>query len=259
MESHVAPARRRLPGWPPVRRAASAEEAWPGRARVALVAASSRSCRRWSPTWTTMPGPSNSSLGIRTVEWLREHGAAGLVARVESVYYSLTSARQGRPGASCAAAAGFAATVPAGHAAGAGGSPTGAEYRPPRVRPLRVPRCPARASGTPRRRVKADPPLLLTTLRDPAEYPRLVAGVAWINTSRTLLDLNPGRQEPSVPIPRGSMDVPLASRPKLLATLQQRLQARRRQRRIRPARAHLRDACTTDRARSSDTPTGAST
>ncbi len=66
--------------------------------------------------------------------------------------------------------------------------------------------------------LKADPPVLLTTLRDQPEYPRVVAGLAWIDTRRTQLALNPGRLEPSVPIPRGSMDVPIPNRPKLLAT-----------------------------------------
>ena len=44
-----------------------------------------------------MSEPSNSSFGIRTVEWLREHGAAGLVAQVESTYYSLTAPSKGGP------------------------------------------------------------------------------------------------------------------------------------------------------------------
>ena len=45
----------------------------------------------------TMAEPSNSSLGIRSVEWLRDHGAAGLVSKVESAYYSLTAPSKGGP------------------------------------------------------------------------------------------------------------------------------------------------------------------
>jgi len=41
--------------------------------------------------------PSNSSLGIRSVEWLREHGAAGVVSQIESTYYSLTAPSKGGP------------------------------------------------------------------------------------------------------------------------------------------------------------------
>ena len=46
---------------------------------------------------STMLEPSNSSLGIRSVEWLRDHGAAGLVTTVESLYYSLTAPSKGGP------------------------------------------------------------------------------------------------------------------------------------------------------------------
>ena len=60
--------------------------------------------------------------------------------------------------------------------------------------------------------------MLLTTLRDQPEYPRVIVGLGWIDSSRTRLALNPGRLEPSVSIPRGSMDVPLENRPRLLAT-----------------------------------------
>jgi hypothetical protein len=67
---------------------------------------------------------------------------------------------------------------------------------------------------------RSDPPLLVTTFRsDPSEYPRLVAGVAWINTSRTTISLYAGRLEPSVELPsRGPMEVPPAARGRLLAT-----------------------------------------
>src|SRR5947209_15511943 len=41
---------------------------------------------------------SNSSLGIRTVEWMRDNGARGLVNEVESVYYTLTAPATGGPG-----------------------------------------------------------------------------------------------------------------------------------------------------------------
>src|SRR5665213_1050662 len=40
---------------------------------------------------------SNSSLGIRTVEWLRDHGARGLVNAVESLYYSANAPSPGGP------------------------------------------------------------------------------------------------------------------------------------------------------------------
>ena len=40
---------------------------------------------------------SDSSLGIRTVEWLTSNGARGIVNQVESAYYSLTAPSTGGP------------------------------------------------------------------------------------------------------------------------------------------------------------------
>ena len=45
------------------------------------------------------------------------------------------------------------------------------------------------------------PPLLVTTLRDEPDYPRVVVGLAWIDTKRTQISLYPGRIEPSVALP----------------------------------------------------------
>jgi hypothetical protein len=63
-----------------------------------------------------------------------------------------------------------------------------------------------------------DPPLLVTTFRSQPDYPRELVAIAWINRRRATVGLYPGRQEPSVPLPRGTMDVPNARRAKLLAT-----------------------------------------
>src|ERR1700730_7833747 len=56
----------------------------------------------------TISGPSNSRLGIRTVEWLRGHGAAGLVSKVESLYYSLTAPAKGGPALRALPSVGYA-------------------------------------------------------------------------------------------------------------------------------------------------------
>jgi hypothetical protein len=164
-----------------------------------------------------LAGPSNSSFGIRSVEWLRDHGAAGIVAKVESVYYSLTAPAKGGPALRALPRTGLR-TIAAGKA------PAGsvAVDRPQRIAPLTHPALPGEGawSGTLAGESRNDPPLLVTTFRsDPAEYPRLVAGVAWINTSRTSTALIPGREEPSVSLPsRGAMDVPASDRGRLLAT-----------------------------------------
>jgi Phosphodiester glycosidase len=152
-----------------------------------------------------MAEPSNSSLGVRSVEWLRDHGAAGLVSQVESTYYSLTAPGKGGPTLRALPKVGYGAT-----------GPTSA---PPKVAPLVSPALPGEGSWRSiRSGLGADPPLLVTTLRNQPEYPRVVAGLAWIDTKRTTLTLNPGRTEPSVSIPRGTMDVPYAKRGRLLAT-----------------------------------------
>ncbi len=179
--------------------------------RIALVAAFVALIPAVFSYLTTMSEPSNSSLGIRTVEWLREHGAAGLVAQVESTYYALTAPGKGGP------------TLRALPRVGAGGAigsaQTLAAYRPPRVAALIHPALPGEGVWRATRPgLEANPPVLLTTLRNQPEYPRVVAGLAWINTKRTTLTLNPGRQEPSVSIPRGTMELPQANRGKLLAS-----------------------------------------
>jgi phosphodiester glycosidase len=177
--------------------------------RIALLAALLALLPALFSYISTMAEPSNSSLGIRTVEWLRDHGAAGLVAQVESTYYALTAPSKGGPTLRALPNVGY----------GAGRSAAVAAYRPPRVAPLIRPALPGEGAWRPTRPgLAADPPVLLTTLRNQPEYPRVVAGLAWIDTKRTTLTLHPGRQEPSVSIPRGSMEVPKAGRGRLIAT-----------------------------------------
>ena len=105
--------------------------------------------------------------------------------------------------------------------------------------------------------LEADPPVLLTTLRNQPEYPRVVAGLAWINTERTTLTLNPGRLEPSVSLPRGPMEVPQASRGRLLATFNSGFKLSDSKAASRSTATPMR-RCATARARSSATPTGTS-
>jgi hypothetical protein len=165
-------------------------------------------------------GPSNSTTGIRSVEWLRDHGAAGLVAKVESIYYSLTAPAKGGPALKALPRVGLGSSQ-AQRAAREGAEKTIVD-RPQRIETLLAPALPGEGvwNGTLEHESRNDPPLLVTTFRsDPAEYPRLVAGVAWINTSNTTVSLIAGRQEPAVQLPsRGAMDVPSANRGKLLAT-----------------------------------------
>lgn len=158
---------------------------------------------------------SDSSLGIRTVEWLRDHGARGLVNGVENLYYTLSAPATGGPALHALPQqpdAGSAGPSPRSHVAVA--------YRPARINPVIHPSLPGEGvwrstfAGHARR-----PPVLVTSFRPDPNYPQLVAGVAWINTRVTTTWLYPGRLEPAVSLPsRGPMQVPSSLRSRLVAT-----------------------------------------
>ena len=159
---------------------------------------------------------SNSSVGIRTVEWLRDNGARGLVNDVENFYYTLTAPSKGGPGLhALPAQAGMALAPPRLRV-----HKRVHFYRPKSIRPILHPALPGEgvwhatyAHGGPR------PPVLVTSFRSDPTYPRTVAGVAWIDHTRTSTWLYPGVSEPAVGLPsRGPESVPLRLRAKLMAT-----------------------------------------
>jgi hypothetical protein len=165
----------------------------------------------------TIAEPSNSTLGIRSVEWVRDHGGAGLVSKIESIYYSMNAPAKGGPALHALPHTGLAAR------SGGEAARTGVVVdRPSPIAPLSHTPLPGEGSWSPTYmgESRTDPAVLVTTFRsDPAEYPRLVAGVAWINTSRTRIDLFAGRQEPAVELPRrGPMEVPTSMRARLITT-----------------------------------------
>jgi hypothetical protein len=156
---------------------------------------------------------SDSSLSIRTVEWIRDNGARGLVNSVENLYYTLTAPGKGGPALRhLPEQAGVVHSAPARHKVH--------YYRPPNIRPIIHPALPGEgvwhatfAHGGPR------PPVLITSFRPEPSYPRVVAGVAWINHTRTSVMLYPGISEPAVAMPnRGPEEVPMSTRSRLVAT-----------------------------------------
>jgi hypothetical protein len=159
---------------------------------------------------------SNSTLGIRTVEWLRDNGARGLVNKVESIYYSLNAPATGGPALRrLPALAGVTAGPAAAHLH------VGRHYyRPPRIRPVLSPAL--RGEGVWRATYAhsgPQPPVLITSFRPDPAYPELVGGVAWIDHTKTTTWLYPGRLQPGVSLPsRGPMEVPLRLRSRLVAT-----------------------------------------
>jgi hypothetical protein len=185
--------------------------------RVALAAAALCLIPALISYAKAMAAPSNSSLGIRTVEWMRDNGARWLVNEVESIYYSLNAPAKGGPGLrALPRQAGVAPPlVPPRlphhrriHV-----------YRPPRIHPVILPALPGEGVWHPTFVGGGlHPPVLITSFRPDPNYPQLVAGVAWIDHTRTTTWLYPGIQEPSVPLPsRGPEEIPASMRSKLVA------------------------------------------
>jgi hypothetical protein len=163
---------------------------------------------------SAMAGRSNSSFGIRAVEWMRDNGARGLVNTIENEYYSLTAPAAGGPALRVLPKQPGVAPArgPASHAAAA--------YSPPAIAPVIHPALPGEGQW---RATFADggsrPPVLVTSFRPNPEYPQLVAGVAWIDHTRTRVQLYPGIQEPAVVMrSRGPSEVPRSLRSRLVAT-----------------------------------------
>jgi hypothetical protein len=162
---------------------------------------------------------SDSSLGIRTVEWLRDNGGRGLVNQVEDWYYSFEAPSTGGPALKA---------LPKQAGAGSGVlhrlvphvRNLVPPYLPPSIPPMITPALPGEgvwhatfAGGG------VDPPVLITSYRPNPSYPQEVVGVAWINHLRTNVFLYPGVQEPAVTIPdRGPEEVPTEMRSRLVAT-----------------------------------------
>ncbi|MFL5864903.1 MAG: phosphodiester glycosidase family protein [Solirubrobacteraceae bacterium] len=160
--------------------------------------------------------PSDTSVGIRSVEWLRDHGARGLVNQVESIYYSLTAPSTGGPALRALPHQGNAAPPNL----GAPARRTAPAYEPPRITPVISPALPGEGIWRPTfEGATSRPPVLVTTYRPDPNYPQMVAGVAWIDSTATSTWLYPGRAEPAVAMPsRGPMEVPEARRARLVAT-----------------------------------------
>lgn len=151
-----------------------------------------------------MLAPSDLPLSIKTVEWVRDNGGAGLVSFAERVFYTATAPQTGGPALRSLASFGATGTLPSG---------------PGRVIGAIAPMLPNegvwRGTG---RSVLGGVPVRETIFRPEAAYPRQLAYAVWIDTSRVRLELYPGRVEPPAANPRGPMEVPHSLRGRLLAT-----------------------------------------
>jgi hypothetical protein len=160
----------------------------------------------------TMLQPSSLPLSIRSIEWIRDHNGAGFVNAVEAAFYTLTAPQKGGPGLGSLPRVGLAAGGPV-------ATGKGARYVPGPIAPAVQPSLASEGAwrrATPL--VQGEPPVLVSVFRPEPDYPRQLAYVAWIDTSRTQLALYPGRVQPPDASPRGPMQVPDSQRPRLLAT-----------------------------------------
>lgn len=160
----------------------------------------------------TMERPHNVGLDIASVEWLRSHGGNEIVSQIENWYYTLTAPAKGGPP--------LKALPKVGVDVAARSSGTAVpRYRPPRIAPLIHPALKGEgvwhAAGA---HAGPDPPVLVTTFRSDPEYPQFVAGVAWIDSTRTHLAYVPGLAEPPEISHRGPAEVPSSLRDRLVAT-----------------------------------------
>jgi hypothetical protein len=156
---------------------------------------------------SAMLAPSNVGFGVRSIEWLRDNGGAWLVSDIERIYYSVNAPAKGGPPLKVLPTVGLPN----------GGSV--APYAPAPIAPIINPALPGEGVWRPTGPlVGGAAPLLVTTFRPDPNYPQMVAGVAWMDRSRTSLQLYPGRYEPPAGAFRGPMEVPPQLRGGLLAT-----------------------------------------
>jgi hypothetical protein len=163
---------------------------------------------------STMAGRSDSSFGIRSLEWVTSNGGRGLVNQIETIYYTWTAPSTGGPGLKALP------NQPGTVAGGQAKHHRVVHYEPPNIKPILHPAL--RGEGVWRSTFRAHhgpPPVLVTSFRSDPNYPQMVAGVAWIDHTQTSTWLYPGIQEPAVTMAsRGPEEVPLQMRSHLVAT-----------------------------------------
>jgi Phosphodiester glycosidase len=155
--------------------------------------------------------PTSMSFGPRSVEWVRAEVPFGntIVDDVEHIYYTANAPKRGGPAPKRLPAVGLNLPPPRKRTAA----------WPPRIKTVFKHRLPGegtwKRTGPP---VDGAPPVLVTSFRPEAEYPELVAYVAWFDHTRTAIGYYPGRYEPPNAAVRGPMMVPYGQRWRLLAT-----------------------------------------
>ncbi len=158
-----------------------------------------------------MVKPTSMSFSARSVEWVRSEVPFGntIVDDVEHVYYSANAPKKGGAAPKRLPAIGLS-QVPHKKQTAAWPRPIKSVFAHP---------LPGegiwKPTGPP---VDGGPPVLVSTFRPEAEYPQLLAYVAWFDPSRATIAYYPGRYEPPKAAVRGPMMVPDGQRWRLLAT-----------------------------------------
>ncbi len=154
--------------------------------------------------------PTSMSFGARSVEWVRAEVPFGntIVDDIEHIYYTANAPKRGGPAPKRVPAVGLSLRR-GGHTAA----------WPPPIKSVFAHRLPGegiwKPTGPP---LDGGPPVLVTSFRPEAEYPELLAYVAWFDHTRTGIGYYPGRYEPPDAAVRGPMMVPYGQRWRLLAT-----------------------------------------
>ncbi len=161
---------------------------------------------------TSMLQPSSLPLTIRSIEWIRENNGAWLVNAVESYYYALIAPKPGGPALTSLPSVGLAGPQTASRVSGGAGLPQPIDSV---IKPALPGEGVWRLTSN---QIDASQSVLVSVFRPDPMYPRLLAYVAWIDTTRTQLALYAGRRDPPVASPRGPMEVPVSLRAGLLAT-----------------------------------------
>jgi hypothetical protein len=159
--------------------------------------------------------PTSEAFGPRSVEWVRADVPFGnaIVDDIEHIYYTANAPKKGGPAPKRLPAVGLNLPAPRKQ------TRKRIAVSPPRVKLVFAHRLPGegvwKPTGPP---VDGGPPVLVTSFRPEAEYPQLVAYVAWFDHTRTAIGYYPGRYEPPNAAVRGPMMVPYGQRWRLLAT-----------------------------------------
>ncbi len=154
--------------------------------------------------------PGQATVSVRTVEWLRDHGAGPLVNTVENWWYA-----RNRP-------VGTAPDPTSLPSVAGPGAPVGA--RPAALPLTGAARLPGEAVWVPSaQRVGGSPPVYTAYFRPDPQSPSVVAGVAWMNQSLVQTRLIAGTTDPApagsaTTVDNAGAQVPLGLRSALLAT-----------------------------------------